>query len=250
MEQTIDTDTYTGPYWRANGAIFIVLKALKDTERALASMYREQRIVNDKLEVFFDKYPEDTHSEEEMEEFGDICERLWLLESDLGCCTRTTILMAIVDLESTVNRFCFFNLGEVPTDAIERLSIAEKLEVCHSVLGLSNFKGTRYYQAIKSLLTWRNAFAHGKCTDMPFNKIKENHLKAPKKYPEAFDELQEMLSLIESYLLICTYLPSISKHPYTSGYSVEWEEIEEYLVKIKAFQFEDGRIVGKRRSQR
>ena len=99
-------EAYKGPFWRSNGAIFIVLKSLVEAERVLNKMLREQRIVDSKLASFYAKYPPEvdvSDSEEAMEEFGDICERLWELEADLSCCTRTAILMAIIELESSVN---------------------------------------------------------------------------------------------------------------------------------------------------
>jgi hypothetical protein len=127
-------DDYKGLFWRSNGAIFIVIKSLAEAEQVLNKMLREQRIVDRKLAVFYARYPPKTdaaESDEVMEEFADICERLWNLESDLSCCTRTAILMAIIELESAVNMFCYFNLGETVTDAIENLSIGAKIEVAH-----------------------------------------------------------------------------------------------------------------------
>lgn len=97
-----------------------------------------------------------------MEEFGDICERLWTLEADLRCCIRSAILMAIIELESTVNMFCYFNLGETVTDAIENISLGAKIEIAHRALALPDFKGTHQHRATRTLLNWRNAFAHGK----------------------------------------------------------------------------------------
>lgn len=251
METQVKNE-YTGPYWRSNGAIFIVLKSLNEAERILNAMLRESRIVDKKLEPFFEKYPDEEafDSEEVLEEFSDIYERLAGLERDLSSYTRTAILMSIVDLESTVNRFCYFNLGEVTTDSIERLSLSEKLEVAHAVLGLSSFKGNRCYQAMRALVNWRNAFVHGKCTDMPYNTIKENHLKKPDKYPSSSDELQELFKLLDEYLLACKYLVKISKHPYTSSPEVLWEEIRWQIDTLRTFHFEDGILKGRRRDRK
>jgi hypothetical protein len=246
-------DTYKGPFWRSNGAIFIVLKSLAEAEQVLNKMLREQRIVNSKLDVFYAKYPPETDatdSDEAMEEFGDICERLWELESDFSCCTRTAILMAIIELESTVNKFCYFNLGETVTDNIENLSLAAKIEVAHRVFAFPEFKGTHQHRAVRTLLNWRNAFAHGKCTDMPPGSIRDNHLKEPEKYPNPGDEFHEMLSLLRDYLIISQHLRKISKHPYTSGYPVELNEVEDWLERLRTFQFDEGQLVGRRRPKR
>jgi hypothetical protein len=245
-----EKDTYKGPFWRSNGAIFIVLKSLADVERILNKMLREQRIVDSKLDVFYAKYPletESSKSDEVMEEFGDICEKLWDLESNLSCSTRTAILMAIIELESTVNMFCYFNLGEIVTDSIENLSLAAKLEVAHRVLGLPEFKGTHQHRAIRTLLNWRNAFAHGKCTDMPSGSIRDNHLKEPEKYSDPGEEVQEMLHLLRDYLVVSQHIHKISKHPYTAGYSVEVNEIGDWLEKLRTFQFDEGQLVSRRR---
>ena len=247
-EQTIDT--YKGPFWRSNGAIFIVIKSLAEAEQVLNKMLREQRVVDSKLVVFYAKYPPETdaaESDEAMEEFGDICERLWELEADLRCCIRTAILMAIIELESTVNMFCYFNLGETVTDTIEGLSLTAKIEVAHRALALPDFKGTHQHRAVRTLLNWRNAFAHGKCTDMPVGSIRDNHLKKPEKYPDPGDEVQEMLSLLREYLVVSQHLHKISKHPYTSGYPLELNELEDWLERLRTFQFDEGQLLDRRR---
>ena len=247
------SDAYQGPFWRSNEASFIVLKAVTEAELVLNKVLREGRIVNGKLIIYYSKYPsnsDEAKSDEAMEEFSDICQRLWELESELSCCTRTAILMAIIDLESTVNMFCYFNLGETATNAIENLSLTAKIEVAHRVLGLPEFKGTHHHHAVRMLLNWRNAFAHGKTTDMPYSSLRENHLREPKKYPDPGDMVQEMLTLLRGYLAINQHLREISKHPYTSGYAVEQKELEERLERIETFQFDEGQLVGRRRLKR
>jgi hypothetical protein len=242
-----------GPYWRTNGAIMIVQKSLSEVVRVLASMLREQRIVDKKLGPYFDKYPDDPDSytdEAADDEFGEICDRLWWIESDLSCQTRTAILMATIDLESTINRFCYYNVGETTAESIERLSLTEKLEVIHAVLHLNSFKGTHQYQAVRKLVNWRNAYAHGKCTDMPHNTIKENHLKQPDKFPGSADEVQELLEHLDAYLLISRYLCKISNNKYTSMYPIEYDEIEDILRDIRTFHFEKGFIAGRRQRRK
>jgi hypothetical protein len=213
-------------------------------------MLREQRIVDSKLDIFYAKYPPDagiSESDEAMEEFGDICERLWSLESDLSCYSRTAILMATIDLESTINQFCYFNLGDATANSIEGLNLIEKIEVTHAVLGLSSFKGTHVYRALHNLVNWRNAFAHGKCTDIPRNTIKENHLTNPEKFAGPGDEVQEMLTLLHDYLVVCQHLSKISRYQYTAANSVENQEIDDWLRKVRTFHFAEGYIVGRKR---
>jgi hypothetical protein len=233
--------------------MFVVLKSLAEVEQLLNKMLREQRIVDSKLDVFYAKFPSEadvSESDEAMEEFGDICERLWNLESDLSCTTRTAILMAIIDLESTINQFCYFNLGEATANSIEGLNLSGKLEVTHAVLGLSPLKGTHVDRSLHNLVNWRNAFAHGKCTDMPRNSIKENHLTAPDKFPGPGDEVQEMVTLLHDYLVTCQHLSKITRHQYTVANSVENKEIDDWLRKLRTFHFVEGQIVGRKRPKR
>jgi hypothetical protein len=180
-----------------------------------------------------------------MDNFSDICIRFWNLEHKLKCSARTANIMAAIDLEASVNMFCFFNLGEITTDAIENLPLPGKLTVIHRVLGLSDFKGTKPYEAVRSLVNWRNAFAHGKCTDMPIRSIKVNHLTKPKELAESRDIVRETLELLHRYVVVCTHLRKISKHPYTSGYLVQLDEIEQLLGKIQTFRFIDGLTIEK-----
>ncbi len=42
-------------------------------------------------------------------------------------------MMAAIDVETCVNRFCSYNLGEAITNAIERLNPADKLTVIESI---------------------------------------------------------------------------------------------------------------------
>ena len=59
-----------------------------------------------------------------------------------------------------------------------------------------------------------------------------------------------MLSLLRDYLVVSQHLRKISKHPYTSGYPVELNEVEDQLEKLRAFQFDEGQLVGRRRPRR
>ena len=104
--------------------------------------------------------------------------------------------------------------------------------------------------SVSALFCQSASFAHGKCTDMPVGSIRDNHLKKPEKYPDPGDEVQEMLSLLREYLVVSQHLHKISKHPYTSGYPVELNEVEDWLERLRAFQFDEGQLVGRRRPKR
>lgn len=242
MVEEDEEEAYQGPYWRSNGAIFLVLHALRAVEDTLGRMLEQEVVVATELKPFFRRYPDPTESDEEMEAFAEILSPLWELESELGIHTRTANLAAAIDLESTVNRFCYFNLGEVMTDTIERLSVQGKIEVAHNSLGLPEFKGSPGQNAVLSLFRWRDKFAHGKCTDMPARSIRENHLTSPDTYPEPGDDVQELLELMRHYLVASEHIRSISRHSYTSSRSLELSEVEDELTLIKAFRFRDGRV--------
>ena len=81
---------------------------------------------------------------------------------------------------------------------------------------------------------------------MPIGSIRENHLKQPGKYPDPGDEVEEMLTLLREYLVVSQHLRKISKHPYTSGYPLELNELEDWLERLRTFQFDEGQVVGRR----
>lgn len=234
-------EEYKGPYWRSNGAIFVVLNSLRDTINIIEFIKKENITIDPLLDTHFFKYKteEEFESEEALEEFGNICEHLWELQSKLECLVNTTILMSCIELESEINKFCFFNIGEIATEAIETLSLLNKMEVVHSILGLPNFKGTQQYASLKSLISWRNAYAHGKCTDRPIKSLRKNHLESPEKYPDVNNDIERLIKHLKDFLNVSNHLFSISKHDYTSGYSTECYEIEELLSSLANINYDD-----------
>ncbi len=96
--------------------------------RLLGKLLKEERNITPKLEEFYSKHPEEELTEEASYEFADITDQAWGIEALIGRAASTAILMAAIDLESTINRFCFFELGETTADAIESLPMAAKLE--------------------------------------------------------------------------------------------------------------------------
>lgn len=253
------------PYWRDNGATSILSETLDDIAKTLTMLIEDGRILVKELEA---------HITEEnylycLEVYGNTPDggkdpraKFWTLELRLERVARTAIVMAVIDLEARVNKFCFYNLGVASTEAIENLQPLGKLEVIHKVLGLTDFKGTAQYAAMRSLVRWRNAFVHGKCTDMPANSIKENHTVFPKKSLSSMDIVSEALEHLRYYCVMYSHLNKISKHPYTSedstfdrfdyepikksgsnkAYFVHLVPLEETLRRIKA-QFNNARAL-------
>lgn len=254
-------DDFEGPFWRDNGAVDIISKSLSEIKGILTQMIDEGRIVKafyaeypsfKKLQAFYYEYPPSVYpvpreeqaayteyvAEEEM--FWEISGRFTHLEHDLACCARTAILMAAIDLEAGINKFCFYNLGEEATNAIERLTPAEKLTVIHKVLDLGDFKGTSQYESVIALAKWRNAFAHGKCPDMPARSLRENHLSEPKNLRGSGEVVNEVLKLLRHYIVVHSHLNKISQHPSTSGEGYNFSYyIKPLLRDVQAFRFKD-----------
>jgi len=238
-------DKYQGPYWRSNSSMFVVIKSLAEVHRLLGRLLKEERSAAPKLEEFYSRHPEDELSEEFFDEFADIMDRIWGVEAIIGWSSSTAILMSAIDLESTINRFCFFDLGETTTEAIESLPMWAKLEVAHRVMGLSEFKGSKAFQYVRELATWRNKFSHGKNTDMPIRTLRDNHLQEPKILPEVEQVIGELVKLVRGYIFVDRYLSNIARHPYGKGYSLDLDDAEEWVRLISLYRFRDGRIMGK-----
>lgn len=129
--------------------------------------------------------------------------------------------------------FCFYNIGEVTTEAIETLSLLNKLEVAHRILNIPQLVGTQQYTALKELVSWRNAYAHGKCTDMNTKSLKKNHLESPERYPDYIDSVIILTKQSSNYLYVLDHLRKRSKHPQTSGKLAQHEEIRELNKELK-----------------
>ena len=125
--------------------------------------------------------------------------------------------MAAIAAEEKLNQFCVYNLHQDIAEPLEKLSPPEKLQVASAVLGHSGVRGTRPFHAIQCLNTWRNAFAHGHCTDRPTKTLRHNHLIAPNEYPGVPDSVALCIKMLSGYVDLCEYLISISENPYTAG---------------------------------
>ena len=129
--------------------------------------------------------------------------------SDIKSMIDSSILMACITLESNINCFCYYNLGEECTEAIEKLSMVEKMTVCHNFLKNKEdekFKSTQCYEAILKLTQWRNKYAHGKFVDSGSNDIKKNNLKDPGEIQSTYNHLQDFFKYIEYYKNTLQYM--------------------------------------------
>jgi len=225
------------PYWRSGGAIFHILDSLTDLPELLSNLLIVHESTEIQLNEYYERHPNEPSSDDELQEFGEICDDLWELEDKVKAKAELAILMSAIQGEDFINRFCIFNVHKDISESIESLSPAEKLLIASAAVGEKSTKGTAVYEAIKKLSTWRNAFAHGHCVDRPTKSLRHNHLISPSQYPGVPDTLAKMQELIGCFIKIDEYLRSISVNPYIAGKSVEVEEIKEQLKEISAFKF-------------
>ena len=188
------------------------------------------------LNEFYEQHPNEL-SDDELEEFGEICADLWGLEDEVKAKAELAIFMSAIEAEDLINRFCVFNLHKDIAESVESLSPAEKLLVASAAVGEKSTRGTAVYEAVKKLSAWRNAFAHGHCVDRPTKSLRHNHLISPSQYPGVPDTLAKMQELIKCFIKIQEHLRKISLNPYTAGKSVEVEEVQKQLKEISAFRF-------------
>lgn len=226
--------------WRCNGAVFAVVKNLEDINHLLRFLYLEDQRIAPLLEKHFEKFDND-NSDEALDEFSDITEKYSGAELSFRCSVDTAILLAIIDLESIINQFTFYNLGEIPAESMETLSMLNKMEIIHRILNLNQFKGTKPYESLKSLVSWRNKYAHGKNLDKPPKPLRKNHIEEPDEYKNtAEDKIKELIEQIENYLNIIGHLELInSKEEIILGHSDHYW-IEQYIENFRMVKFEQG----------
>lgn len=222
------------PYWRSTGAVFQITSALEELCDLLRALREIHPNVEGRLSEYFAANPETTENDEE---FSEIIEPLWELESKIKLKCELAVFMAAIESEDLINRVSVYNLHKEISESIEKLSPPDKYLVIATSLTDSSNKGSKPYEVIKRLTAWRNAFAHGHCTDRPTKSLRHNHLISPKEYPSVPNEVQSMVSLVDGYLLLSNYLRSISKNEYTKSESFHDTEIEDYLSQIKRYNF-------------
>lgn len=250
-EFPIDDGVFVPP-WRDNGAADIIQNSLEEMVRTLYDMISEGRIANNKIMAYRAKfkYPLFLENASFDEEIHEVETMLWVeiffkfrsLEHRLACSARTAILMAAINLEACVNKFCYFNLGENTTEAIERSPLLTKLAVISRVFGELEFKEKDFYKAAKALFKWRDAFAHGKCPDMPAKTIKQNHLTLPKKQLNSKGVVEETVEHISGYLRVYGYLSEVSESPNKEYNTKQWS-LEREIEKLQKFKFKNDLII-------
>jgi len=230
------------PYWRASGTVFQIIDALEDLCSSLRALRDIHPRINYLLSDYFSRNPE---PDEYDEEFGDIAEPLWEIESKIKLKCELAIFAAAIDIEDLINMIAVYNLHKDIGESIEKLSPPEKLLIVSTTITGKSVKELKPYDAIKKLTSWRNAYAHGHCTDRPTKSLRHNHLISPAHYPTVPKEIEFMLTQLNGYLSISDYLRSISKNEYTAGSSEHDTEIQELLDKVKKYKFtyeENGEI--------
>lgn len=227
------------PYWRSGSAIFQILAALADLEEYLSILVPLNEETSERVYEYLDRHPEEPadDDEEAHSEFDEICGDLWDLEHKIKLSTDAAILMAAISAEDRLNQFCVYNLHQDIAEPLEKLSPPEKLQVASAILGHPGVKGTQPFHAIQCLTGWRNAFAHGHCTDRPTKTLRHNHLVKPNEYPGVPDSVASCIKMISGYVVLCNYLSSISKNPYTAGRREEDSTISKHLTEIQRYEF-------------
>jgi hypothetical protein len=233
-----EPSTMPPPYWRGSGAIFHVIDSLDSLANLLDELIPVHQHTELEIEKYYERYPDESVGDSELEEFGEICNDLNELEHRINLKAGLAIFMSAIQTEDNINRFCVYNLHKDIAESIEKLSPSEKLLIASAVVGAENAKGNAAFEAVKKLSSWRNAFAHGHCVDRPTKSLRHNHLISPAEYPGVPDMLAKMKDLVASYIRVSDYLQSISLNPYTAGSSYEIKEIQELLQEISRYGFE------------
>lgn len=222
------------PYWRSSGTVFQILSALSDLVQHLESLTEIHSEVESNLTQYFKNNPEIV---EDDEEFLDITEPLWEIEHKIKLKCELAVFMTAIHLEDRLNMVIAYNLDKAIAEISEKLSPSEKLQMLAILLTKESVKGKRPFEAVKNFSSWRNAYAHGHCTDRPTKSLRHNHLIKPVDYPSVPKELEFLKNRIDDYLVIKEYLSSISINKYTKSNSVEDDEIKFLINKIKKFGF-------------
>ncbi len=223
------------PYWRSTSSIFQLTSSLEDLCSSLRELRDVSPRVNDQLNSYFERNPEP--SEDDDEEFGEITEPLWDVESKISLKCDLAIFMAAIEAEDLINRVCVYNLHKDISESIEKLNPPEKLLIVSAILTKDSVKGKKPYESIRLLTSWRNSYAHGHCVDRPTKSLRHNHLISPEFYHSIPLSVKDMIQKLNDYLIVSDYLRSISINEYTSGTSVHDQEIRDYISQVGKYEF-------------
>lgn len=139
------------PYWRGSSAIFHVLDSLNALEQLLSDLMLVNEKTRRELEKHYEKFPRETNTDEEQEEFGNICDDLWAIEHKIILRCENAILMSAISAEDQINQFCVFNLPKSVAEPIEKLPLGEKLLIASCWTGKGKAKSDVVFEAIGKL---------------------------------------------------------------------------------------------------
>lgn len=228
-----DLDT---PRWRNNTAYSIMMISLMQVFEALDGILNEW--------THLKSVPEENEEEVNLhlEQFG----ALFLHEAKLEMASDTYILMGNIDLESKVNMFCFYNLGETVADSVERLALDDRLEVAHCVLSLNQFKGSSEHMYLKKLIKWRNAYVHGKHPRRSYRSLRENYLVTGVTYRTVEEVIVELLDLSKAYEAVRLHLEKINVSDRSKGLLRDTRSPGALADELKLYVFKDGYPIEKK----
>jgi hypothetical protein len=222
------------PYWRSSGAVFHIVSALEYLCTMLATLVPLNEKTSELAAEYFDRVPEPP---EDDQEFANICEPLWDLEHRIMLSAEIAIVMSAIASEDQLNMLATFNLHKNVAEPLEKLSPPDKLQLLGTLLGHPATKGEKLFGELKRLMAWRNAFAHGHCTDRPVKSLRHNHLVSPTELPGVPSIVTDCIEFVRCYCELVAFLASISVNPYTAGSSSEIEDITGRLDAISHYEF-------------
>lgn len=222
------------PYWRASNALFQILETLDEINILLGELpaVHKNADLNTKSDYLFELSEKD-----KFYEIANITGDLFLLEYKLSLkCELVVFLIAIV-LEDKLNMTIVYNLDKDLSELSEKMNLSEKLQLISIVLKNKSVKSDKIYQKVRAITKWRNAYAHGHCTDRPTNSLRHNHLIFPDVFLSLPGEIKQLKEYLQNYIEITCYLRDISINDYTKNAFVEDKEIKKTLILINKLKF-------------
>lgn len=218
------------PYWRSGGGISHLEASLSEIAIKLLPEVVSLTEALDTIEANLDPNA-DVDAPDELLYLGDA-------ESDIIRLSDLAIFMAAIEAEDAINRFAVFNIHKDAAEAIEKLSPPDKLILVSALVGAPPVKGTVPFEAIRKLTRWRNAAAHGHCTDRPTRSLRSNHLIHPRGDPSMPVKISELQAHVGDYFRVKDYLRSISLNNYTSEQTSEDRLVAAFVAKISSYRFD------------